>query len=108
VSTYGLSADAVAGAVVFVSQVMAPEKLAAVATWTGSQGGFAALWPRVWRRHVAAAPDWDALLRQWRHARYSACRRAFLSEPFSFAPGIALLFLVEDEARARAARAVGH
>ena len=105
VGTYGLPADAVAGAVVFLSRVMAPEKLAAVAAWTPHQGGFAALWPPVWRRTLAAPANWDALMLQWRRARYHACRRAFLTEPFSIAPAIALLLLVEEEARAVAALA---
>jgi vacuolar-type H+-ATPase subunit C/Vma6 len=105
VSTYGWSADVVAGAVVVLSRVMPPERLAAIATWTPARGGFAALWPHVWRRIVAAASDWDALMLQWRRARYQTCRRAFSSEPFSVAPAIALLLLVEEEARAVAALA---
>jgi hypothetical protein len=105
VGAYGLSADAVAGAVVFLSRLMRLEKLAAAATWTPSDGAFAGLWPRAWRRIVATATDWDALMLQWRRGRYQAGRRAFLSDPFSVAPAVALLLLVEEEARAVAALA---
>jgi hypothetical protein len=105
VSTYRLSADAVAGAVVMLPQLMSPETLAAIAAGTPQAGGFAALWPRMWRRTVANAADWDGLMLQWRRARYHSCRRAFLGAPFSLAPAVALVLLSEEESRAIAALA---
>ena len=103
VTTYGLSADAVAGAMVWLPQTMSTERLAALATWTPQQDAFAALWPPRWRHLTAGVADWDALLLQWRRARYRACRRAFLGDPFGLAPAVALLLLVDEETRALSA-----
>jgi hypothetical protein len=104
-ATYALAPDAVAGALAFVPRTMSQERIATLARWRPQDGGFAALWPRAWRHVVAAAADWDALLTQWRHAQYRLCSRAFLGNPFSLAPAVALLLLVDEEARAVAALA---
>jgi hypothetical protein len=57
---------------------------------------------------VAGAADWNTLLLRWRQARYRLCCRAFLGNPFSFAPAIALLLLVDEEARGVTALAETH
>jgi hypothetical protein len=105
VDAFALASDAVVNTLVFLPRVMTRGALSRLATWTPDEGPLCNLWPRHWQRVVARAPDWDALIRQWRRARYQACRRAFLDDPFCLAPAIALLLLVEEEQRGTAALA---
>jgi hypothetical protein len=108
VATYKLAPDAVAGALTLAPRVMSAASIATAAAWQPEHGGFAGLWPRAWRTAVAGAADWNTLLLRWRQARYRLCCRAFLGNPFSFAPAIALLLLVDEDARGVTALAETH
>jgi hypothetical protein len=105
VGAFGLAPDAVLNALVFLPRVVTRGALSRLATWTPDEGPLPSLWPRPWQRVVGRAQDWDTLIRQWRRARYQACRRAFLDDPFCVAPAIALLLLAEEERRGTAALA---
>ena len=92
-----------AGAVIAALAVWPRELNAAdlqrLVSWKADEGP---LWPHVprsFRRRGTRPADWDALKLAWRIERRELCRRAFLDQPFSLAPAVALLVLKEEEIR---------
>ena len=96
---FGLSADAVVGALAFVVGEAGTEAIGRLAAWDPAQGPLWMLAPRLWQKLAGRAADWDALTLALRRWRRDECRRAFLDQPFSLAPALALLLLKQEEVR---------
>jgi hypothetical protein len=93
----GLAPEILTGALGCLHDEIDPREVMRLAAWTPAEGTFWPAVPRQFRRHAAAAADWDRWLLWWRGRRRALCRRAFRESPFCLAPAVALLLLKEEE-----------
>jgi vacuolar-type H+-ATPase subunit C/Vma6 len=103
----GLTAEVLSGALGWLHKRLTSDELKTLSSWSPEQGPLWTALPRAWQRRHPPVADWDAWMRHWNARRRAICRRAFLDQPFSLAPAIALLLLKEDEVGALSARALG-
>lgn len=90
---------AIAAALAVWPHELKPAELRRLASWTTEEGPLWTHLPRRFTSRGSRPADWEALKLAWRIERRELCRRAFLDQPFSVAPAVALLILKEEEVR---------
>lgn len=96
----GFSAEAALASLVLLRQEERREELARLAAWPSGSEPLSQALPRGLARTAPRARDWNDLGVALARRRRSLCWKAFLSNPFRLAPAVALVFLLEAEARA--------
>jgi vacuolar-type H+-ATPase subunit C/Vma6 len=111
IATLGIAPTAAMRMTSWLGVALPPAGVHRLLTWSSAGGAPLAL-PRALSPQRRVVADFDQLRQALRAGRRAACRQAFLGDPYSLGPAIALLLLREDETRAlvslaelRAARA---